>query len=138
MVRPARGVIDVVLARADLQLAVAGEVHSEVRRLEQMLRWGNQKRESLPSADLWRFLVASGPAPETSSLLVVRSTAATRAVARDHPATLAAAFPARSADAWDSLVDGGPWPGSSLLWADVEGGRATIRRTPPRGVLVGR
>lgn len=92
VLRPARGVIDVVLARIDLQLAVAGEVHSEIRRLEQILRWGNQKRESLPSSDLWQFLAATGTPPATSSLLVLRSTAATRAVARSHPATLAAAF----------------------------------------------
>lgn len=35
-------------------------------------------------------------------------------------------------------MEGGQWPGSALLWADVQGGRVTIRRSPPRGVLVGR
>src|SRR5215210_9458263 len=53
--RPARGVIDVVLERDDDDgLTVAVEVHSQLRRLEQLLRWANLKRESLPSSDWWR------------------------------------------------------------------------------------
>lgn len=135
--RPARGVIDVVLARRDQPLVIAVEVHSQVRRLEQLLRWTSLKRESLPSADLWQH-VAAGTSPTISSSLILRSTAATRSVARDHAATLRSAFPAASAEALSALLHGAPWPGPALIWADVAGGRATLRPHPPRGVDVGR
>ena len=63
--RPARGVIDVVLARPNEGTVVAVEVHSQIRRLEQLLRWSNLKRESLPTAELWPYLAAISP-PATS------------------------------------------------------------------------
>ena len=37
--RPARGVIDVVLERRDAGLLIAAEAYSELRRLEQQIRW---------------------------------------------------------------------------------------------------
>jgi transcriptional regulator with XRE-family HTH domain len=135
--RPARGVVDVVLARTDTATIVAGEVHSQVRRLEQQIRWSHLKSDSLPSADLWRFVAVDEP-PTVSRLLILRSAPATREVVRDYAATIATEYPARSAAAYDSLVEGAPWPGAALLWADVEGDAVRLRRVPPRGVPVGR
>jgi len=131
--RPARGVIDLVLWRADKPTVVAVEVHSQIRRLEQLIRWTNLKRESLASSDLWPMLAPDDAAP-TSSLLVLRSTAATRGIARDHAATLAAAYPADSRLAAESLLQGSAWPGSAIVWADYGNGAATIRPVPPGGV----
>jgi transcriptional regulator with XRE-family HTH domain len=54
--RPARGVIDLVLVEKARATVVATEMQSEIRRLEQQVRWHRQKEESLPSADLWRFV----------------------------------------------------------------------------------
>src|SRR5439155_16767190 len=51
--RPARGVIDVVLARP-ATVVIAVEIHSELHRLEQQFRWATSKAEWLPSAAAWR------------------------------------------------------------------------------------
>src|SRR5919108_4776489 len=74
--RPARGVIDLVLHEPGLRLVIGAEVESDLRRLEQEVRWAAQKAESLPSSDLWRF----GPdeQPSISRMLLVRSTVRTR------------------------------------------------------------
>jgi len=133
--RPARGVVDAVLANeTDI---VATEVHSEVRRLEQQIRWHREKEESLPSADVWRFLAAER-APTTSRLLVLRSTRATRELARAYTETLRAAYPAATRDAVAALTGKEPWPGSAIVWASVESSRAEILDGPPRGIGVGR
>ena len=61
--------------------------------------------------------------------------------ARDGPSRgpdIAAAYPARAADAVASLTADRPWPGAALLWANVELGHARILDGPPRGVTVGR
>jgi len=64
---------------------------------------------------------------------------ATREIARRFEATLRAAYPARSADAFDALTTADrPWPGPAILWARLEKGRPAILRLPPRGVAVGR
>jgi transcriptional regulator with XRE-family HTH domain len=91
--KPSRGVIDLVIARG--RIAIACEVQSELRRLEEVLRRAAEKE--------------GGLAPEvvqdsTSRLLVIRSTVATREIARRFEATLRAAYPARSADAYDALT----------------------------------
>jgi transcriptional regulator with XRE-family HTH domain len=49
--RPVRGVIDVVAHDQTAGVVIAAEVQSELRRLEQQIRWSNEKAESLPSAD---------------------------------------------------------------------------------------
>lgn len=135
--RPVRGVIDVVLHEpASVQL-VAAEVHSEIRRLEQLLRWANEKRNALPSAELWQF-TATDARPTLSGLLVLRSTHLTRSLVDQHPATFEAAYPAPAAAVWASLTAEAPWPGSGLLWASVRDGRARILDRPPRGVAFGR
>ena len=130
-VRAARGVIDLVLARALDRCTVACECHSELRRLEFVLRRAAEKQ------------VALGPQVEgglpASSLLLLRSTEATRAVARAYDRTLVSAFPGKAADAYRALTsDNAPWPGAAILWARVESGRATILDAPPRGIRLGR
>jgi transcriptional regulator with XRE-family HTH domain len=94
--RPVRGVIDAVLERPAERpaerLLVATEAYSELRRLEQQIRWSADKAASLGSSDL----VGPGPAFAVSRLLVLRSTAATRELARQFESTMRAAYPART------------------------------------------
>jgi transcriptional regulator with XRE-family HTH domain len=135
---PARGVIDLVLTCRTRQLLVAGEIQSEVRRLEQQIRWHREKELSLPSAGLWQ-LVAAGGGVATSRLLVLRSTTATREVAIRYQATLRAAYPARTRDVVAALLTGeAPWPGPGIVWMRVEGNVANLLDGPPRGVALGR
>ena len=82
--KPARGRIDVVFHDPQPAQVIATEVHSQVRRLEQQLGWARMKAESLPSADFWRF----ADSPTVGQLLVIRSTRATRELARRFEATL--------------------------------------------------
>lgn len=126
----ARGFVDLALGRSD-DAGVACEAHSEVRALEEILR--RLREKALAVAELG--VVGS----EVSTLLVLRSTVRTRATARLFEATLNAAFPGRVADAMAALRDADvPWPGPTLLWAEVSAGRAVILEQPPKGVRVGR
>lgn len=133
--RPARGYIDVVLADQADPLYVATEVSSEVRRLEQHLRWAQDKASSLPSAALWS---GAPPGAEVSRLLVLRSTRNTRDLAQRFPATLGAVYPARASDVFAAVCGDGEWPGPGVLWARVEGEMVTLLDRPPRGVAFGR
>lgn len=135
--RPVRGVIDLVLHDPLSRQLVAIEVHSEIRRLEQLIRWTREKRDALPSAEMWEFAVAAGP-PSISGLLLLRSTPTTRTLVERHAATFQTSYPARAALVWASLVGAAPWPGSGLIWASVRDGRARILDRPPRGVAFGR
>ena len=132
--KPARGRIDVVFHDPQPAQVIATEVHSQVRRLEQQLGWARMKADSLPSADFWRF----ADSPTVGHLLVVRSTRATRELARRFEATLRAAYPASVADAFAALAGRARWPGSALLWADVAGEAVRVLDRPPRGVMLGR
>jgi transcriptional regulator with XRE-family HTH domain len=132
--KPARGRIDVVFHDPQPAQVIATEVHSQVRRLEQQLGWARMKAESLPSADFWRF----ADSPTVGQLLVIRSTRATRDLARRFEATLRSAYPAPAADAFAALAGARPWPGNALVWADVTGDTVRIRDRPPRGVMLGR
>lgn len=128
---PARGYADLVLHDPARRQAVVAEVHSQLRRLEQQLRWGQAKAEAIAAA-----LPAE---TQMCRLLVLRSTETNRGLVARDPHVFAAAFPAKAADTYDALQHpNGPWPGDALLWATVERGSATILRTPPRGVRVGR
>lgn len=134
--RPARGYIDVVFDDPVQSVIVATEVQSRMERLEQQVRWAQDKASSLPSAELWRFLPA---APAISRLLVLRSTVATRELARRFQATLATAYPARTTDVHRALIAGVvPWPGAGILWADVDRDAVRLLDRPPRGVDLGR
>ena len=70
--RPVRGVIDVVLVDRTAPTVIAIEVHSELRRLEQQLRWANEKASALPSSTVWPE--PSTPEPTVHRLMVLRST----------------------------------------------------------------
>lgn len=132
--RPARGVIDVVLERPAMRLLVATEAYSELRRLEQQIRWSADKAASLVSSQL----VHNRFEPAVSTLLVLRSTATTRQLARQFEATLHAAYPASTSNVLAALRDGAEWPGPGIIWIRIEGERVDILDGPPRGVPVGR
>lgn len=140
VVGPTRGVIDVVLTERRAHLIVAVEAHSELRRLEAQLRWASVKAEALPSSRPFRSAAAErGTEPEVSRLLLLRSTAESRALARRFSATLAAAYPARASDAFAALTGPtGSWPGPAIVWTHVDGSGARLLEAPPRGISVGR
>lgn len=126
----ARGVIDLVLRSRSENLSIACECHSELRRLEHVIRRAAEKTSAL--ADL------EGPEVETSSLLLLRSTRDTRAIARLYESTLSAAYPARSAAALAALVGEAPWPGAAVIWVRLEGGRVELIDGVPGRVRLGR
>ena len=126
----ARGVVDLLLTRSLDRLAVICECHSELRRLELVVRRAAEKTEA------GRAHVEA--TSTMSTLLLLRSTAATRSIARTYEATLQAAFPARSIDALDALSGRAAWPGAAIIWACVEAGRADLLNGPPRGLRLGR
>ena len=130
--RPARGFIDVVLQNAvDV---VAGEVQTRLDRLEQSIRWSDDKARSLPSSDVW----PRDGEPVVHRMLVLRNTRTTRDLARRFEAMLRSAYPAKSADVYAALATGAPWPGDGILWADVHGDEVRILSRPPRSVNLGR
>ena len=125
--RPARGWVDLVLHDPVERLVIACEIESELRRLEQLLRWTTEKAASLPSSDGWAY---PPDAPHViSRLLVVRATRRTREIARNLGGVLEAAFPARPADALAALRGDGAWPGAAILWATP---RRVAIGSPPR------
>jgi transcriptional regulator with XRE-family HTH domain len=81
--RPSRGWIDLGLHDAKASVFVATEIQSELRRLEQLVRWSEAKAAALRSWDGWTHL---GNEPTVSRLLIVRETRTNRAIAHDHPA----------------------------------------------------
>ena len=125
--RPSRGWIDIVLHDPRESVMVATEIESDIRRIEQQVRWAQMKAESLPSWDRWP---TEGAAPSISQLLIVRRTRATRATAHEFQRQLALAYPAHPEDALAALTGTAPWPGSSLIWAGMDGG--AIRFLPTR------
>lgn len=137
IIRPARGVIDVVLTDRAGPTTIAGEVYSELRRLEQQIRWSAEK-----SAGLATRLADDDPlaaSRDVSRLLVLRSTIATRDIARRYEATLATAYPARTRDVVLALTTpSGAWPGPGIVWMHLHGGTATLMPFPPPHVSLGR
>lgn len=136
---PVRGVIDVVLVHRDRPLVVAIEAQSEIRRLEQQLRWANEKARALLNSEIVAAIREPDvPPPRVHQVLLLRSTAATRDLARRFEATLATAYPARAFDVWRALTGEAPWPGSGVVWVRVDRGQASIFERPPWGVRLGR
>jgi len=132
----ARGVIDVVLQDSSTGTVIATEVQSDLRCLEQQIRWGHEKAEGLAAL---RSGATDGPSAVTvSQLLLLRSTERTRELARHYEATLRVAFPARTADACASLTTNAAWPGSAIVWMHLHGAKASLMRRPPPGVNLGR
>ena len=136
--RPVRGFIDAVIGDPEARRVVTIEAHSEIRRLEQQIRWAIAKSDALPSSPLWPFLAPDlDAAPEISRLLLLRSTVSTRDAATTFSETLAAAYPAEPADALRSLRDpAAPWPGSAVVWVRLDGTRAVLLQGRPRGVEI--
>jgi transcriptional regulator with XRE-family HTH domain len=128
--RPARGVIDAVLYRPDAHVFVPTEIQSRIERVEQQIRWAAQKAQSLRSSEVWRM--AGTDEATISPLLVVRATRRMRELVTRYPEVFATAYPASARGAYRALTGGSAWPGPALLWADVEGGAATLRDMPPR------
>jgi transcriptional regulator with XRE-family HTH domain len=116
---PSRGWIDVGLHDGRDAIFVATEIQSEIRRLEQLVRWASEKTASLPS---WEGFAQLG-SPAVSQLLIIRDTRTTRAVARGFRRVLGAAYPANAEDALDAISGPVNWPGSAILWAT--GGRGS-------------
>jgi transcriptional regulator with XRE-family HTH domain len=129
--RPVHGVIDLVLEDRDGSATIETELHSQLRRLEQQVRWQAQKTDALAE-------LAEQQGRTVSRLLVLRNTQATREAVRAATQTLAAAYPARTGDAVAALQDGDGWPGPALLWMTLEHGRARLLGASPRGISVGR
>lgn len=125
--RPSRGWIDAVLHEPRERVAVASELQSDLRRLEQLIRWQAMKSEALPSWERWDQL---GDAPEISRLLVVRRTRATRQAAAEFGRQLRVAYPAHPDDALEALTGTVAWPGPALVWValDARGARWAIGR----------
>ncbi|HEY3334766.1 MAG TPA: hypothetical protein VGK16_05955 [Candidatus Limnocylindrales bacterium] len=119
--RPARGRIDLVVHDPRERIAVAHELQSELRRLEQLIGWQLSKAESLPSWVGWDHLGETGT---ISSALIVRRTRATRRIADTFARQLRVAYPAHPDDAVEALTGTAPWPGAALIWVHVEGGQA--------------
>lgn len=132
--RPVRGVIDGVLERTNDPLWVLAEFQSTFTRLEQQLRWMAEKADSIGSSRL----ATDRSVPPTSRLLVVRSTAANREIARRFEMLLRTAYPASTAAAVTSLTTGSPWPGDAIVWVRIEGDVVELLAGPPRGVVLGR
>jgi transcriptional regulator with XRE-family HTH domain len=130
---PARGVIDLVLAR---EVILATEICSDLRGVEQLIRWAGDKADSLPSADAWQMLLGDEPR-RVDKLLVIRSPRTNREIVRAHAATFATVYPGDSGAAREALIGTGVWPGSSILWARVEGGRAELLQRRPPGIGAG-
>jgi len=129
--RPVRGVVDLVLSDTAGPDVVAIEIHSQLRRVEQQIRWAAQKADALAA-------LPERGGRHMHRLLVLRNTAATREVGRLAAGTLGAAYPGRAADAVAALRGTTPWPADALVWADVTRGMAHLLQRPPRGVAVGR
>jgi transcriptional regulator with XRE-family HTH domain len=121
--RPSRGWIDALLHEQRERLAVATELQSELRRLEQLIRWSAAKASSLPSWEGWERL---GQEPRIERLLIVRRTRATRTIAAEFGQQLWAAYPAHPDDALAALIGTAPWSGPALVWAVVEGAGARL------------
>jgi transcriptional regulator with XRE-family HTH domain len=135
VLRPARGFIDLVLVDRPPTHVIGTEVQSEFRRIEQLIRWANQKALSIPSARFWDQLPGE---PRIDRLMVVRSTRTNREIAIRFGETLRVAYPASPRAAVRALTtEDEPWPGATIVWADVRGDRVTLMDRPPRGVTVG-
>lgn len=126
---PIRGFIDLVLVNRSARLVVSVEAESELRRVEQELRWAGAKADALPSSSWWfRTGLDDLDIRRTARLLVLRSTRANRAVVRELTRTFAAPYPAGPAEVLDALSGRAPWPGDAIVWVTFDGARAHVSR----------
>jgi hypothetical protein len=119
-----------------MRRVVAVESESDIRRVEQHLRWSQDKAKSLPSSDICEYAVAQrGHEPAISRLLVLRATRSNRELVPDFEATFRTAYPADPAAVRRSLMTAdAPWPGAGMLWAAVEGDSVRILDRAPPGL----
>src|SRR5204863_512887 len=118
---------DVRLDRGDDTVLI--EVESRVSRLEEIVREGHIKQAATRE---------SAPGRRVNVVLVLPLTRHHRALAGQHRATIAAAFPVSSDAIRHALErDDGPWPGDGILWVTAAGPAPTAttssptRRPPP-------
>jgi transcriptional regulator with XRE-family HTH domain len=132
--RPVRGSIDIVFHDPESGIVLATEVQSQIRRLEQLLRWSNEKAAAiLPSGAVPQ--IGTTRAPAISRLLVIRSTRTNRVIASTFSSTLQTAYPASPERAFKALTSVDiDWPGAALLWAKVDRSGTRILDRPPRGL----
>ena len=121
--RPSRGWIDLVLHELRERVLLASELQSELRRLEQLVRWHAAKASSLPS---WEGFVHLGDEPRIGRLLIVRRTRATRSIATEYARQIRTAYPAHPDDAISALTGTSKWPGDALVWMALERGAARL------------
>lgn len=121
--RPSRGWIDLVLHDPIERVVLATEIQSELRRLEQLVRWAAEKADALPSWDGWSQM---RDGPLISRLLLVRRTRSTLTVAREFAQQLRIAYPAHPDDALASLTGVAPWPGPAMVWVVLDGARSRL------------
>ena len=124
--RPARGWIDLALHDPSARLVVATELESDLRRIEQLIRWSTEKAASIDSSSVARGWELDGVRPAVSRLLVVRWTRANRDVAEAARRLLREAYPADPRDALDAIAGRATWPGPALLWARIDRGRSEL------------
>jgi transcriptional regulator with XRE-family HTH domain len=128
--KPVHGAIDAVLHDRRAELLVATEIESDMRRIEQTIRWSKEKTDALPSWTGWPGVIGQGGSPpRVSQLLIVRRTRANRAVASEFGRQLASAYPAHPEDALAALCGEKPWPGSALVWARIDKDRVRFLST---------
>jgi transcriptional regulator with XRE-family HTH domain len=134
-----RGVIDLVFEDANEPMVVACEAQSQLRRLEQQVRWASMKADALADVRIQTDGVGTAAGPgAVSRLLLLRSTQSTRHVVTEFSELLAAAYPARHADLIAAITGTAQWPGPGLVWCDVGADGARILDRPPRGIRLGR
>jgi transcriptional regulator with XRE-family HTH domain len=136
----ARGIIDLVLEDASEPMVVACEAQSQLRRLEQQVRWASMKADALAEAHHPADGVGAAAAGcgAVSRLLLLRSTQATRHVVTEFAELLAVAYPARYVDLLAAITGNAPWPGPGLVWCTVQSEGVRILDRPPRGIRLGR
>ena len=127
--QPSRGWIDLAFHDPGQRVLIATEIQSDLRRLEQLIRWSTAKAESLPSWDGWTHLGHV----TVSRLLVVRDTRSTRRTVEEFRRLLRTAYPADGREALESLTGVARWPGAALLWAEPDRARPGAYRIVARG-----
>ena len=68
-----------------------------------------------------------------SRILLLRTTSSTRSLVSGYPETMRAAYPGGHREAVAALVGETTWPGAAIVWMDVHGGIAVLRRSSAPG-----
>ena len=124
--RPVRGWVDLALHDPAAGIVVATELESELRRIEQLIRWSAEKAAALAALPVWSQPAEPGARTQVSRLLVVRWTCANREAAALARRTLGAAYPADPRDALEALTGTATWPGPAMIWARIDRGRPAL------------